>query len=60
MDFALSDEQRLLIETVRGFIGENLVPLEEEVDRTGVLAPERAAAIHAKAKALGLGARSGP
>ena len=54
MDFSLSDEQRLLVDTVRRFIREELAPLEDEVEATGTLSPEKAAAIHAKSKALGL------
>jgi acyl-CoA dehydrogenase len=54
MDFSLSDEQRLLIDTVRRFIREELAPLEDEVEATGTLAPEKARAIHEKSKALGL------
>jgi acyl-CoA dehydrogenase len=54
MDFSLSDEQRLLIDTVRRFIREELAPLEDEVEATGALAPDKALAIHAKSKALGL------
>ena len=54
MDFSLSDEQRLLIDTVRRFIREELAPLEDEVETTGTLALEKARAIHEKSKALGL------
>jgi acyl-CoA dehydrogenase len=54
MDFSLSDEQRLLINTIRRFIREELAPLEEEVEASGVLSPDKAQAIHAKSKALGL------
>jgi acyl-CoA dehydrogenase len=54
MDFSLSGEQRLLIDTVRRFIREELAPLEDEVEATGTLAPEKARAINAKSKALGL------
>jgi len=54
MDFALSDEQRLLVDTVRRFIREELAPLEAEVEASGTLAPEKAAAIHAKSRSLGL------
>lgn len=60
MDFALSSEQKLLVETVRGFIAEHLAPLETELDRTGTLPPEAAASIHVKAKALGLYAMNIP
>jgi acyl-CoA dehydrogenase len=54
MDFAPSDEQRLLIETARRFVTSELVPLEDEVERAGTLAPDVARAIFHKSKALGL------
>ena len=54
MDFSLSDEQRLLIDTVRRFVREQLAPLEDEVEASGALAPDKATAIHEKGKALGL------
>lgn len=54
MDFGRSEEQNLLVETVRDFIARELAPLEDEIEATGALRPELAAAIHAKAKALGL------
>ncbi len=60
MDFALNDEQRMLVDTVRSFIAEELAPLEDAVEATGALEPETAKAIHAKAKALGLYAMNIP
>ncbi len=60
MDFALTDEQRMLVETVRSFIAAELAPLEEEIETTGALAPDKAKAIHEKAKALGLYAMNIP
>jgi acyl-CoA dehydrogenase len=60
MDFSLSNEQRLLIDTVRRFIREELAPLEDEVETSGALDPEKARAIHAKSKALGLYAMNVP
>ena len=54
MDFELSDEQRLMVRTVRDFIAAELAPLENEIERTGTLPSEIAAAVHAKSKALGL------
>jgi acyl-CoA dehydrogenase len=60
MDFSLSNEQRLLIDTVRRFIREELAPLEDVVEASGVLAPDKARAIHAKSKALGLYAMNIP
>jgi acyl-CoA dehydrogenase len=54
MDFALSEEQRLLIETARRFVRTELMPLEKELERTRALSPETARAIFEKSKALGL------
>jgi acyl-CoA dehydrogenase len=60
LNFSLDEHQRLLISTVRSFIAHELAPLEDEVERTGVLRPELAASIHEKAKALGLYAMNIP
>ena len=60
MEFGLSDEQRMLVATVRGFIESELEPLENSVEETGVLAGEDAARIFAKSKALGLYAMNMP
>jgi acyl-CoA dehydrogenase len=60
MDFSLSEEQRLLIDTIRRFIREELSPLEDDVEANATLAPEAAQAIHAKSKALGLYAMNIP
>lgn len=54
MDFALDEQQRMLIDTVRAFIRKELAPLEDEIETTGVLRPELAKEVHEKAKALGL------
>ena len=40
MDLHLSDEQRLLIQTVRRFVREEVVPLEAEMDPDGFEIPE--------------------
>ncbi|MEN9539331.1 MAG: hypothetical protein RLZZ126_1566 [Pseudomonadota bacterium] len=60
MDFALNDEQKMMIDTVRRFIAEELRPLEDELEQTGVLPQAVGQAIHAKAKALGLYALNMP
>jgi acyl-CoA dehydrogenase len=60
MDFALNDEQRMLLDTVRRFIDEELRPLEDQVEETGILARETALALHEKAKSLGLYALNMP
>ncbi|MYZ51307.1 acyl-CoA dehydrogenase family protein [Malikia spinosa] len=60
MDFSLNDEQKMMIDTIRRFIAEDLQPLENEVEEKGYLEPEKAAAIHAKGKELGLYALNMP
>ncbi len=60
MDFSLTDEQRSIVEVTRAFVERELVPHEEEVERTGVLRPELAAAIRRKALASGLYAANMP
>jgi acyl-CoA dehydrogenase len=60
MDFGLSDEQRMLVDTVRAFVEKELTPHEAEVERTNHVRPELIAEIHAKAKAAGLYAANMP
>ena len=59
-DFSPDETTRLLLDTVRGFVRTELVPLEDEVERDGALAPGRAAEIFAKSRALGLYAMNMP
>jgi acyl-CoA dehydrogenase len=54
MDFALNDEQKMMIETVRRFIKEELQPLENEVEDSGQFEVAKANIVHDKSKALGL------
>ena len=60
MDFQLSDEQRLLIDTVRRFIERELEPLEQGIEDSGALSTPAAQAVHTKAKSLGLYAMNMP
>ena len=60
MDFALNDEQKMMIDTVRRFIAEELRPLEDELENQDFLAKDKALAIHQKAKELGLYALNMP
>jgi acyl-CoA dehydrogenase len=60
MNFDLSDEQRMLIDTVRRFIADKLQPLEEGIEATGVLDDDTARTVHAQARALGLYALNMP
>lgn len=60
MDFSLNDEQKMMIDTVRRFIAEELKPLEDELETHGALAQDKAQAVHDKAKSLGLYALNMP
>jgi acyl-CoA dehydrogenase len=60
MDFALSDEQRMLVDTVRAFVDKELMPHETEVERLNEVRPDLIAGIRAKAKAAGLYAANMP
>jgi acyl-CoA dehydrogenase len=60
VDFALTDEQKSIVEVTRSFVEKELYPHEEEVERTGVLRPELAAEIKAKAIRAGLYAANMP
>ena len=54
MDFSLSEEQHLLVSSIRGFIESELRPLEEDIEKTGQLADDVASEIRAKSQELGL------
>ena len=53
MDFGLSHEQELVVETVRSFVENELYPLEAEVERTGVVPRELGRDIQRKVLDLG-------
>ena len=54
MDFSLSEEQHLLVSSIRGFIESELRPLEEDIEKTGRLADNVASEIRVKSQELGL------
>ena len=60
MDFALSDEQRAIVETVRAFVDRELVPHEDEVERLDEVTPELQKEIRTKALNAGLYAANMP
>ncbi len=60
MDFGLSDEQRMIVETTRAFVEAELYPHEAEVERTGVLRMDLVREIQAKAMEAGLYAANMP
>ena len=53
MNFGLTDEQQMVVNTVRGFVEKELYPLELEVERTGNVPLEVGREIQRKVKALG-------
>ncbi len=60
MDFALNDEQKMMIDTVRRFIADACQPLEDTLENHGTLERDTALALHEKARALGLYALNMP
>lgn len=60
MNFGLTDEQQLIVDTVRSFVENELYPHEEEVERTGVVPEELGREIAEKCKALGFFAANMP
>ncbi len=60
MDFALSETQKLLVETARAFVAAELIPLEDEVEAKGRLEPETARRVFEKSRSLGLYATNIP
>ena len=53
MRFGLSEEQEMIVATVRRFVEEEIYPYEGEVERAGEVRPELAARIKAKTIELG-------
>jgi acyl-CoA dehydrogenase len=60
MDFALTEEQQLVIKTTRDFVRNELLPHEMEVEESGVLRPELQRRLKAKAIEAGLYAANMP
>ncbi len=53
MQFGLSEEQEMIVSTVRSFVENEIYPHEAEVDRTGIVPPEVAERIKQKTIDLG-------
>ena len=60
MDFTLTDEQRLIVETTRTFTERELLPYEEDVERSGQVDPEIATQIKQRAIDAGIYAANMP
>lgn len=60
MDFQLSDEQRMIIDTTKAFVENELYPHENEIEQTGILRPDLKQEIKRKAIEAGLYAANMP
>lgn len=60
MDFNLTEEQRMIVDTTRAFVENELYPHEAEVERTGELRRDLYEELKAKAMAAGLYAANMP
>ena len=60
MDFALTDEQEMIVETVRSFVERELVPHEDDVERLGDVDPDLVAEIRGRSLAAGIYAANMP
>ncbi|MBU3962453.1 MAG: acyl-CoA dehydrogenase family protein, partial [Alphaproteobacteria bacterium] len=53
MDFAMTEEQEMIVDTVRSFVETELYPLENEVERQGFVPHELGLEIARKVKDIG-------
>ena len=60
MNFDLTDEQQLIVDTVRSFVENEIYPLEEEVERTGIVPAEIGQEIKQKCLDIGFFAANMP
>ena len=60
VDFALSEEQQMIVKATRDFVREELMPHEQEVEETGQLRPDLLRELKAKAIEAGLYAANMP
>jgi len=60
MDFGPTDEQEMVVRTVRDFVERELYPLEDEVERSGLVPVEVGREIQRKVKSLGFYAPNMP
>jgi len=60
MNFELSDEQKMIVDTVRSFLEKEIYPFENEVERTGEVPKELGLEIAKKCKEIGFFAANFP
>ena len=53
MHFGLTDEQQMIVDTVRSFVENEIYPYEDEIERTGEVPVELGQQIMEKTKSLG-------
>ena len=53
MQFGLNDEQQMVVDTVRSFVEKEIYPLENEIDKSGVVPREIGEQIKSKVLELG-------
>jgi len=53
MDFGLNHEQQMVVDTVRAFVEKELYPLEDEIERSGIVTPEVGREVQKKVLDLG-------
>ena len=60
MDYQLTEEQRMLVDSLRAFVEQELLPYEAETDKTGEVPPELGERIKSKAIEMGFYAANMP
>jgi acyl-CoA dehydrogenase len=60
MDFAMSSEQQMIVESLRAFVEQELYPHEDEIERLDQVPPELRRSIIEKSRALGFYAANMP
>jgi acyl-CoA dehydrogenase len=60
MDFGLSEEQQMVVDTVRGFVEHELYPIEDEVERTGEVRDDLGRELRRKVREMGFYAANIP
>ncbi len=60
MQFGLSDEQQLIVDTVKSFVENEIYPHEDEVERSGTVPRELGMEIAGKCKEIGFFAANIP
>jgi acyl-CoA dehydrogenase len=60
LDFTMTDDRRMLVDTVRKFVENDVQPLEQEVEELAKIPDDKLRAVRSKAQSLGLFAMNMP